>query len=159
MLFLEKNIIRTPLFSLSKTFDENIFNEAIYITSPDLYKEYKKLLAVTLTNEQEIKKLRISLFKYTSRASTRCTPFGLFAGLCLGTFGNENSVSLNSDLIKTLERHTRLDMNVLCSLIKVVENKEFIKPYLIFYQNNSLYKFGSYYRYVEYYFQNRTRIV
>ncbi len=159
MKFNIKLITRTPLFPFpSKKINSSIFSEAIYLTSPTLYSEYQKLQSNLITDKKEIQKLNISLYKYQSRASTRCTPFGLFAGLGVDEFGVQSNVILNSNEKITLKRQTRLDMNALCALAQELSKNECIKPFLKFYPNNSIYQIENYYRYVEYYYNNTQRI-
>lgn len=155
--FLPNFIFRSPLNSINKIMDEKIFNEALYLSTPTLYIEYQKHLAKPLTDEKELKKLNVSLYKYQTRASNRCTPFGLFAGLSIGKWGSENKIILDSDLTQTLKRKTRLDMNILCALSQEIVKLPFIQPHLKFYPNNSIYLIGSNYRYVEYYYINNRR--
>jgi thiopeptide-type bacteriocin biosynthesis protein len=159
MKFLTDIVIRTPLFPLElKKNDGKIFEEAVYLTSPVLHSEHKKLRSGILSDKKEIQKLNISLYKYHARASSRCTPFGLFAGLSVGRFGSENHVVLNANEKKTLRRQTRLDMNVLCALSQEISKDDCLKPFLKFYPNNSIYQIENYYRYVEYYYNNTQRI-
>ena len=159
MEFKNNLIIRTPLFPLqTNKINVAAFSEAIYLTSPTLHTEYQKQGSNLIIDKKEIQKLAISLYKYQSRASTRCTPFGLFAGLSVGEFGNGNSIILNASEKKALKRQTRLDMNALCALAQELSKNEYIKPFLKFYPNNSIYQIENYYRYVEYYYSNTQRI-
>ncbi|WP_374726278.1 lantibiotic dehydratase [Chryseobacterium rhizosphaerae] len=62
-----------------------IFQEAIYWVLPDLYDEINKWLrSEKQFSPENNQKLKHTILKYYSRMSTRCTPFGLFAGLRLG---------------------------------------------------------------------------
>jgi len=158
LFFSNYLIVRTPLCHLKKEIPEDIFTEALYLSSPDLCNEYCKLRDNKLVDKKEIKKLNISLYKYQSRASTRCTPFGLFAGLSICKWENENNIILEENLKTTLNRKTRLDMNVLCSLAQELSKKEYVKPFLKFYPNTSIYLIGDTYRYVEYYYSNNRRV-
>ncbi|NJM79925.1 MAG: hypothetical protein HC854_10455 [Flavobacterium sp.] len=137
---------------------DDLFSEAIYLTSPSLRKEYEKYISGEIINEKEIKKLKIAYYKYQSRSSFRCTPFGLFAGLGTGVFSDKNDVTVNSNPKKCLKRRTRLDMNIICNLAKELSKKDCIRPYLIFFPNSSLYQMDSFYRYVEYYYAGNQRI-
>jgi len=167
MRIIENIIFRTPLFpvsyitnpaSLKYIHDSEEFNEAAYLASPVFYKELGKHKAKLSKEEKEEKKIQQSLYKYSSRASSRCTPFGLFAGLSTGKWGTSNTIILNSDLKQTLNRKTRLDMNALCILAYELVKEPFIKPYIKFYPNNSIYTIGDFYRYVEYYFYGSKRV-
>ena len=157
MNFLPHIIFRTPLNSTSTVLNVDAFNEALYLSSPILQSEFKKHLTKPLTDAKELKKLNISLYKYQTRASHRCTPFGLFAGLSVGQWSEKNNIEFDSDLKKSLNRKTRLDMNVLCGLAQELAKQDFIKPHLIFYPNSSIYLVGNSYRYVEYYYVNSVR--
>ena len=155
--FLPNLIHRSPLNPTSKIVDATAFNEALYLSTPTFHQEYQKHLGKPLTDTKELKKLNISLYKYQTRASTRCTPFGLFAGLGISEWNTQSHIGLNSNLKISLNRKTRLDMNVLCALAQELAKQDFIKSYLKFYPNTSLYLIGNSYRYVEYYYSNNQR--
>lgn len=139
------------LFRLSK---ERSFKEAIYLASPVLHDEMIKWHNGELTEEKEIEKLTISLFKYFTRMQTRCTPYGLFAACSSGEWKEENKIILDEKFI----RHTRLDMNYLCALAQKLNVLPALLPVLKFYPNNSIYEFGETLRYVEYKYVNNRRI-
>ncbi|WP_299135639.1 lantibiotic dehydratase [uncultured Tenacibaculum sp.] len=159
MKFLPKFIFRSPLYPVNKDYkkDDDLFSEGLYLSTPILYNEYRKCLLKQSEDTKEHKKINISLYKYQSRASSRCTPFGLFAGIGIGNWGIKNSIKLNADLKETLVRKTRLDMNVLCTITQEISKANFIKPYLRFYPNTSIYKVGNNYRYIEHYYKNNKR--
>lgn len=158
MRFLPQIIFRSPINSCTNNvINTDIFNEALYLSSPVLCNEYQKHLTQPSTDSKEIKKLDVSLYKYQSRAKYRCTPFGLFAGLSIANWGDENDIVLDANLKNTLYRKTRLDMNVLCNLAQELSKQDFIKPHLKFYPNTSIYNIGSHYRYIEYYYNNTIR--
>lgn len=154
--FFDNFIVRTPCFSFKEfqncfseknknlkfenTFGNNTFREAVYLASLSLYNQTKNKI-----NE----KSKISLLKYYNRASTRYTPFGLFAGVSLGKFDKENhfpkSFSENESL-----RDTKLDMHFLASLSKHLNSISYIKNQLTYFPNNSIYYVGNKIRFVEY---------
>jgi thiopeptide-type bacteriocin biosynthesis protein len=157
LYFLPQIIVRSPL-NPTNDFNENIlFIEALYISSPDLYHEIIKKENKAEKNNPSLQKRNISLHKFSNRASNRCTPFGLFAGINLATWGNENEILLDSTVKNSLYRKTCLNMPVLCNLVKEIETKDFIKPYLKYYSNTSIYLIGDNYRYVEHYDINNKR--
>lgn len=141
MKFINDFVYRHPVNPFTKS---EIANQILYLASPVLLDEVLK------GNKTE--KAKLSLKKYQQRASTRCTPFGLFAGCGVGSWGN-------ASLIKTQNkfRHTRLDMNVVCEVALFLAAHPFIKKHLTYYTNNSLYKIADKYRYVEYSLQNKIR--
>ena len=89
-------VLRTPLFPLPFYFDllenyseevllsqfENPYvREAICMASPELLTALDKWKAdPSSLSDKKKDSLQLSLLKYSARISTRCTPFGLFAG-------------------------------------------------------------------------------
>jgi len=87
-------------------------HNAIYIASPMLYNEMQKVKINKIKNKKEIQQIKESLTRYLTRMSTRCTPFGLFAGCAIGEFTSETNIQIKDSLRRT----TRLDMYYLCVL-------------------------------------------
>ncbi len=140
--------------SLKKAYSDPLVKESCFLASPSLHFEIEKWVNGELDGKKE-KKIRFSLLKYLTRMTTRCTPFGLFAGCSLGTFANSTGIinaapSLNG-------RHTRLDMNYLVALSQDLAKKKEIRPQLVFYPNSSIYLTGDKIRYIEYYYVNSKR--
>ncbi|MCU7617410.1 lantibiotic dehydratase family protein [Chryseobacterium sp. PBS4-4] len=174
--FFEEYIVRTPIFSrrnfqgkaYKETFSDgelkeicsnSVFQEAIYLASPNLYKELKNWLdsKKELSTSQH-QKLKNTILKYYTRMSTRCTPFGLFSGVGLGKFNNQRENDKLSDNIKLQSvRDTKLDMHLLDTLAKTLEKNPNIRNQLLYSQNNSIYKIGKKIRYVEYEYKDGKR--
>lgn len=157
MKFHPNFTFRSPFYSTEQKNSESNFLEALYVASPAFYEEFQKHIKKPVTNDKDLKKINNSLYKYQSRASNRCTPFGLFAGLSIGNWTDENKIVLNTNLSQTLNRRTRLDMNVLFWIAQELTEKPFIKPHLTYYPNASIYLVGDSYRYIEYYYVNNRR--
>ena len=105
---------KNPIFEESMTAaTHNAFNM--------LYKQKDSLNA----SEKE------TLLKYAIRSSTRCTPYGIFSGVDLGTFEKHTDVIVDMEKNQT---RTRVDMGWLCAVIKKLEeqNENVLKLSVIF---------------------------
>ena len=155
--FFDNFVVRTPILPYKKfetifssqkinheeleVFADSLFREAIYLASLSLYNETKSKIS---------EKSKLSLLKYYNRASTRCTPFGIFAGVSLSKFDKEDyfpkSFSENERL-----RDTKLDMHFLVELSKHLNSIPYIKNNISYFPNNSIYTIGkNKIRFIEY---------
>lgn len=155
----DKFIFRTPAISFVDTKDiitdgekllkffisSSYIQEAIYLASPILFEELQKLQKRIIKNEIEVEKILFSLNRYIRRMSTRCTPFGLFAGCGIGEIGDETNITLQETICRT----TRLDMYYLCKLYDSLIRKKELKDKIKYYPNTSLYAIGKKIRYIE----------
>ena len=168
----EKFILRTPLLPINfikdllsddkNTYDKikqacnnKVVQEAIFLASPNLLEKIQKWIKGELKDKKEVDNLPQSVYKYLARMSSRCTPFGLFAGNSVGKFNEANELKIVEN--KYNKRVTRLDMNYLCALIQDLSKRSDIREIVNYYPNNSLYEFGDKLRYVEYYYHNTKR--
>lgn len=163
----EKFVYRLPTFSINqlmkilnaeeellKWFMDERIGETIYVGSPDLYKELQKLINGEIKEEDKKCKIEISLVKYISRMSTRCTPFGLFATCSVGKIDE----TIQFDITNEFGRCTRLDMYYLCALAQFLGYLPDIRREVCYYSNNTLYKVGKCIRYIEYKYLNKRRM-
>ncbi|MEW7293162.1 lantibiotic dehydratase family protein [Aquimarina sp. 2304DJ70-9] len=170
--FFEEFCIRTPLLSLDfyyhltkdkqisieayrEIWNDNVVKEAIFLASPELFLEIEKWLSNQTSDPKKIQRLQSSLLKYLSRMSSRCTPFGLFAGCSIGTFGKLTTIELPH--YSENQRQTRFDMNFLVAFSQKLSKEKNIKNQLLWFPNNSLYKIGQQYRYIEYTYNKYNR--
>ena len=160
--FFDFILIRTPHSSFKElkeeSFETKILNsqvqEAIYVASPVLYAELQKYISGTITNQDERQRIELSAYRYISRMSSRCTPFGLFAGCSVGTItGDKTHIILDDH-----NRCTRLDMYFLCALSQELTKLSEIREKVKYYPNTTLYPVGKKYRYVEYQYVKSKRI-
>ena len=129
--------------------------EALFLASPSFYYETLKWLENKLPNRKEEEKVIQGVLRYLARMCTRCTPFGLFAGITTGSIGEKTEIMLSPHKEDNL--YIRLDMNYICALAKDLSEIKAIKERLRFFPNSSLYVLGERMRYVEYSFKKAKR--
>lgn len=122
------------------------FKNAILFSSPSLFQELKHLLAGQITNVKRKKKVELSLFKYLTRMSCRCTPFASLASCGCVKWGDNQDVKPDRS---RLERF-RLDMLYLCVLSQRLIKDHGIREHLSFRVNETIYQLGQKVRYITY---------
>lgn len=149
----ESFVFRVPVLPLKPNdqglMNSHIFKEALFLASRDLYDAFQRIQNGNF-DDMSVKTNR-SLLKYYIRMSSRCTPFGLFAGCGIGKIDNEKDSSseiMLNDFTK-YKSFTRIDTDYLVKLSQKLSSNQTISEKILFYPNNSLYKIGNYYRYVE----------
>ncbi|GAB3636803.1 lantibiotic dehydratase [Hymenobacter arcticus] len=140
--------------ALLTLFSDPLLQEAIYTASPALHAELLKALATGGTEPKSAEKLALTLYKYTLRMSTRCTPYGLFAGCARGQLGEQTDIAFAA---QPLRAQSRLDMNYVSELVQHLLASPALKEQLRYYPNNSLYRTGDTYRYVEFQVKDKRR--
>ena len=165
-------VLRTPFFPMEdvrllaskENLDENALKEicknpaleeALFLASPTFYREAMKWIEGKLPNQKEEDKAMLGVYRYFARMCTRCTPFGLFAGITTGSVGEKTEIDLSAHEQDNL--HIRLDMNFVCALAKDLSDLKAVKERLRFFPNTSLYAMGERLRYVEYSFRKAQR--
>jgi len=155
-----KVFIRTPLYSYQSLFDDNnetkslddlillhiqdsVFMEALYWSSPQLFEAVLKFKEGSIKGAKQ-KKLLQTLKKYLIRASTRCTPYGIYAGTGIADIGIEHE-----NQKPPMERKVRIDIGLMQNLKSVIESDEAVYPHLFYSINNSLYGIPGEYRFME----------
>ncbi|GAA4552725.1 lantibiotic dehydratase [Amycolatopsis samaneae] len=82
---------------LARTWADEAFAHAVAAASPNLA---RRVITVCAGREQRARQVRgavVSLLRYWLRASSRATPFGLFAGVAPAAFGSATSVRIGED--------------------------------------------------------------
>jgi lantibiotic biosynthesis protein len=161
-MFLNQLIVRTPSLPFNDDISEEFlrhiltdatFVEALYLASPVLFEEAINWKDGKITDIKKLQKISISLGKYYLRMSSRCTPFGLFAGCGVVDWGEETTL----ELAEEASRKTRLDMHFAGALAQKLAEIPEIKSSLKFLPNSSVYRVGEEIRYIEYNYQDGQR--
>jgi lantibiotic biosynthesis protein len=139
-----KVFLRTPIYSYTSLFDDNnatknledlvrlrisdpVFMEALYWSSPQLFEAVLKFKEGGIKASKE-KKLMQTLKKYLIRASTRCTPYGIYAGTGIADIGIKQENQNDS-----IQRKVRIDMGFMQTLKSVMESDQAIYPQIRFF--------------------------
>jgi lantibiotic biosynthesis protein len=110
--------------------------EAIFVASPSL----DETLDVWQKepDSKRGRRLEPAVVAYVSRAATRATPFGLFAGCTTGTIDTQTRLHLQAR--ERYQPHSRLDMDYLCALVEAVERDPRLRRTFMYHPNSSLYE-------------------
>ncbi|TKT85721.1 lantibiotic dehydratase [Dyadobacter frigoris] len=122
-----------------------LLQNALHLASPGLHEQLQRLLNGKLQNGKE--DLLQTLFKYLIRMSTRCTPFGLFAGYSLGAVTEKTIIRFDSE--NEWELHTKLDEQICFQLVGQIRKSPKVTGQLKLFPNSSLYQIMDSYRYIE----------
>jgi thiopeptide-type bacteriocin biosynthesis protein len=120
--------------------------EALALASPDLASRLGAWLEGSLAGPAA-RNVERALVKYLSRMSSRSTPFGLFAGVSMGTWGPTSRLSVG--LWLDCRKAMRLDWGVLETVVDRLEREPEVRASMIYRPNSSLYARGGWYRYLE----------
>ena len=129
-------------------YDIPVISESLYLASPVLFNLSEQWLS---HGEKKIKnpaKLKHTLLKYLIRMACRSTPFGLFAGITSGRFGDRTDIRISSPGNHQL--HVRPDMQYLCTLAAYLGSDTAVREKLEYSPNTSIGEIGDDFRYIEY---------
>lgn len=143
-------MIRTPLLPVDEFFriiagsdilacysNEDLLREAIAIASPTLHQALQKNKE---KRSKEREQILSSLLKYLLRMSTRSTPFGLFASVSQGSWGDATSIQFEH---KNIRKRARPDMEWLMAAIQRISERPEILDFLPVQTNPLLYRSGN----------------
>lgn len=132
-----------------KEADEEFFEESILVASRDLYGSIQN----APTSNKKKRHLDASILKYIIRASTRPTPYGLFAGVGLGNFSDHSRVVIDQE---SYLKDVRVDAHWLTHIVHQIETDEKILCCLSVKFNPICYVYGE--RIFNPYFSNHGEI-
>lgn len=151
-------LLRSPVQSIRYAYDStvkepSILHEGLYLASPEFWQELQRKKQ---GKGKEDGKMELSFLKYWLRSTTRCTPYGTFAGCTIVDISTAPTsiVLRDSD---THRRSLRLDMNYMTDIINALVQMPEVQAQLTFTVNNSLYKTAGAFRYAEYFIENNAR--
>lgn len=121
---------------LTELFNKEELKQALFLASPVLFNELDAYLQHD-SRRLNIKKVEQSLVKYIIRASCRSTPYGMFSGISLGAIQDHTSIILNTNNNHTAI--TRLDMQLLETIVQKIVLIPDLKCQLKLYPNSSAY--------------------
>ena len=129
------------------------FMDAIYVASSEVF----DAINADTDQQKNYQKIYNTLLKYYLRSLYRSTPFGLMAGVGIGNI-NDGESMIEIDPQKSFIRHSRLDMDYLYRVAVDLSRLDFIKKYLHYTPNTSIYEVHEKIRYVEYTVRDNQRI-
>jgi thiopeptide-type bacteriocin biosynthesis protein len=142
----DRDALQSLLWS---TWRQPVVREAVFLASPELDAALARADAAAEAGgagDAAQRALR-SFAAYFARMCARATPFGLFAGCSVGTFGRFSQLTLPAR--HDYQRHTRLDMDYLSTLVVALQADAEVRRELRFLPNSSLYPAGGRLHYVE----------
>lgn len=121
------------------------FLKALYLASPAFHERTLQwLTGKTISEETQLVR---TLLKYWSRICSRATPYGLFAGVSLGSWAYSTRIVPD----KSKDRiYNELDITQVNQIIDLLLQDQHLAERCLFYANNSIYTAGNDIRYVEY---------
>ena len=160
---LDAYVIRTPLVPLKYSMDfltnvcnkeyllnfiENpTFREALQLASPDLVEALSSSKFTGNPYSKDNQKLLVAVIKYATRMGSRSTPFGLFAGIALGFFGDCNRILKAA--YECYNRRTTLDSEYYEDLLTRVRGNKELWKYIKWFTNSTLFCNGEEIRWLD----------
>lgn len=156
-------MLRSPLLSLNRihslpvdygswrTFaqgcwEDPIIRDAIYLASADFYDQFDRFIQSDQA-ESDGRSVLDTFIRYYLRMTTRCTPFGFFAGYCSGRIQNQTSILLSE--ASSYHPRVGIDMEYLGRLARHLSDLPEMREGVRYYPNTSLYKTGPHWKYIE----------
>ncbi len=137
--------LRRQRSRVSEWLSQPIIRESLYLASPGFFESLEHW--EKNPDSDRGAKIEGSLVRYLQRMMTRATPFGLMAGISVGTSGPIAQFEVPP--LVSLRRHTRLDMDYLHGLLSSLAKDVALRGRLLYFPNSSLYRVGDRFRYIE----------
>ncbi|MGH3833393.1 MAG: lantibiotic dehydratase family protein, partial [Pseudonocardiaceae bacterium] len=102
--------------------------EAVTIASPAFADTQRRVRQGAPSDERRRERAARTTLRYASRMASRATPFGLFAGVAVGTFGTYAETCLGP--VTTWRTRSRPDMGWLLHLVKTFERRPGVLDHL-----------------------------
>ncbi|WP_109609870.1 lantibiotic dehydratase [Mucilaginibacter oryzae] len=170
-------LLRTPCFSMNKLrilnetidnahilndfdclksfFSDDLFVEAIYLASKDLYDILNQWLDGHLDDARKVFSLMLTLHKYYVRMCTRPVPYGTFALISNGVIdGNPTNIDYSS---RKIIRRSRVDNGITGKIIAGLNSIPAVKRHVLFYPNDTILAIDGKYRYNEFKYKGNRR--
>lgn len=137
MNILNRQFVRAPFYTFERIEQVNSkyellefyrnnasFQKAIYLASPKFY----SVLESALHKDRVSDKLTITLLKYLLRASSKCTPFGLFSGFTItehtDNLKKESPIIFDELRYTEIQRLSNVSLNKLFSITPIKEESQ-----------------------------------
>ncbi|MFL5350540.1 MAG: lantibiotic dehydratase [Hyalangium sp.] len=130
---------------LRRWIEDPMVREALFLASPSLDESLPLWLEAPTSERGQ--KVERTLVRYFSRMAGRATPFGLFATHALGKLGEQTHLRLAER--SAVRKHTRLDMDYVCTLVDKVRRTPEVLHALKYVPNSSIFRTPTHLRYLE----------
>lgn len=127
---------------LTAAHDHPALREAVAVGAPALGDLLHRVARGERLSRKQLRKAAVSVTRYTLRAGTRSTPFGLFAGVAPVVFAESASVRVGPHHTK----HARLDGAWLVGLVRYLEQRPEVLHALDMVANDSCVQKGNHLR-------------
>ncbi|WP_242401391.1 lantibiotic dehydratase [Brevibacillus laterosporus] len=136
--FNKLNLTNDFFAIIRKYAQDEMVREAILVSSPSLYEALPNLNGELTT--RKTKQTLSSFLRYALRMSTRATPFGLFAGIALGSMEEQTNISIKNTQFHC--KRSRPDMEWLLGIIERLEQRLDVVKQLKVQRNHAVLQVG-----------------
>lgn len=142
---LQQRDRETSAQQLWKLLDDPLIREALLVASPTFDEQLDKVRG--RPDHPRRRQVELTALRYVTRAATRATPFGLFAGISVATIGPSARLEVPSGAFG--QRQIRPDMLLLCTLAEQMVRDRTIRLALRFRPNETLHHYAGRWFYIE----------